>query len=324
MRKLITSFMLTKIGTNWTKETLPQAVKEDIDKNGQRNLRKAGEGYTNTLYSIDFIKLKNMLFDPYPQNSNIDQLRRKIEQAEDINDLELSDLKTFVPKSNWERYFVPKRIVDYPEEKLTDQWERLYQLRCQIAHNRTLDKKDFDEVVSIVDKLRDVLQKATDVLPEVHIPEAEQEVVAESLASNINELYGNFIVSWKKLENALLEKSRQANLLKAVNRKQIFSFRSMLELLLKKRIITKEQYYAGRELNYIRNNVVHNPDIAYSEGELIYFTQSIVEYLSLIMKVLDRYEQESGADNIESKENKASKENDGEKYDDDDSNTQQT
>ncbi|WP_017298157.1 HEPN domain-containing protein [Nodosilinea nodulosa] len=311
MRKLITNFMITKIGTNWTKESLPQAVKEDLNKNDKRSSAKAAEGYINALYGVDFIKLKNMLFDPYPQNSNIEQLRDKIAQADKIESLNLNDLKAFVPRSNWDRYF-DGAIVSYPAEKLTKQWDRLYQLRCQVAHNRTVAKKDFDEIFNLVDKLRGVLKQATENLYQIHIPEEEQEVVAESLASNINELYGSFIINWKKLENSLRDRVRHLATLVDEDARRFMTFRQMLDFLANKQIITKEQYQTGRELNRVRNELVHSQAVTYTEDEIRFFTHLLVEYLHSVLREINKHEQLLSTNGRESEDFEDKDEIDGE------------
>ncbi len=229
---------------------------------------------------------------------NLKILEDELDRTSAIDDLDLDDLKAFVCRSNWERYF-DEKIVSYPAEKLTQQWERLYELRCKIAHNRSFNKVDFDDIVKIAEELRDVLQKATYDLYNVYVPEEEREVVAESLASNINELYGEFITSWKKLENTLRQKAHQANLDIEKNRRGWISFRQIIQLLYQRQIITKKQYSTGIKLYRVRNSLVHQQDIVYGEDEVRYFTHMIFEYLHVVTQALDKYEKEIFEDTSE-------------------------
>jgi len=57
LRKLISKFMITNIGTNWIKEALPVEVKEAVSKNKRPNV--------NLLHNVDFINLADFLFKPY-------------------------------------------------------------------------------------------------------------------------------------------------------------------------------------------------------------------------------------------------------------------
>ena len=83
LRKLISKFMLTNIGTNWTKETLPNEVRDAVSKNKRPN--------NNLLHNVDFIHLADFLFKPY-QTKFISELFEKIKKCNSVQDLELEDL----------------------------------------------------------------------------------------------------------------------------------------------------------------------------------------------------------------------------------------
>ena len=138
LRKLITKFMLTNIGNEWTKETLPAEVKSAVDKNKRPN--------SNLLHQVDFIHLAEFLFKPYQSKLSSD-LYSKLNNAKSLEDLNIEDLKNYVPRSNWERYF--KRVVACEDEFLSKRWSKLYELRCLIAHNNFINKQDFDEINKI-------------------------------------------------------------------------------------------------------------------------------------------------------------------------------
>ena len=54
--------------------------------------------------------------------------------------------------SNWERYF--STIISYDSNKLIKDWEKLYDVRNKIAHNRTLGKKEYEDFVKIFEEAK--------------------------------------------------------------------------------------------------------------------------------------------------------------------------
>lgn len=95
MRKLITKFMLTNVGLGWVKSNIPSSVKSSS---------KGTSDSTNYLYETNFSQLADFLFDNY-ETISMSELIEKLKKTKDIKELSLEDLKTFIPKSNWERYF---------------------------------------------------------------------------------------------------------------------------------------------------------------------------------------------------------------------------
>ena len=97
MRKLITYFMLTTVGKEWVLETLPNAVKEAIDKSKRKQ-------YFDVLYQIDFIHLGDFLFKEYAAKS-VDELYDLLNNTSSLEDVALENLQSFQARSNWDRYF---------------------------------------------------------------------------------------------------------------------------------------------------------------------------------------------------------------------------
>ena len=130
MRKLITKFMSTNIGSGWSKKNIPEKVKNSI-KN--KNKEDTNEYLYNDLYQIDFIQLAIFLFTEYKSEIN-QNIIKKIKNTNNIENLDIEEIKKLVPHSNWERYF--HKIIDYEEKSLKEKWEELYELRNKIAHNK--------------------------------------------------------------------------------------------------------------------------------------------------------------------------------------------
>ncbi|MFP5270386.1 hypothetical protein [Coleofasciculus sp.] len=167
MRKLLTKFMITNVGVNWEKETLPKEIKSVIETT-KAIARKESN---NFLYEVDFIHLSDFLFKPY-HNQPIDELYHKIKKAKRPEDLSIDELNNFIPKSNWQRYF--SDLVEYEDSQLQKKWEELYQLRCKVAHNNTITRDEFIKIESLVSELKEKLQTAVDKLDEIEISEEEK------------------------------------------------------------------------------------------------------------------------------------------------------
>ncbi len=197
MRKLITNFMLRKVGTSWLKESSPETFKAAVEKSKRKD--------TPQVYKVDFIHLADFLFKPYSVH-NTKNLFDKLDSAETIESLKLEQLKEYIPKSNWQRYF--SEIVDCEDSFLDSRWRKLYDLRCLIAHNSIVTKRDYEEIKKLVEEINASLDKAINDIDKISVPADDKEIVAESVMSNINLLYGEFIRTWKRLDSFVLKFSK--------------------------------------------------------------------------------------------------------------------
>ncbi|MCK5017470.1 MAG: hypothetical protein KAS32_10420 [Candidatus Peribacteraceae bacterium] len=195
MRKLITNFMLTNIGKRWVDESVPIEVKSALEMTKRKD-------YINVLHKIDFIHLADFLFKPYQINSSA-VLFKKLEAAKSLEGIDLTELKSFIPRSNWERYF--SKIVECEDSYLKKRWASLYDSRCKVAHNAFIDKGDYKSIIKITRELKEILNRAINSLDKIYIPEEDKEDIADNVASNINELYGKFIKQWNVLTTHLIE-----------------------------------------------------------------------------------------------------------------------
>jgi Apea-like HEPN len=252
MRKLITYFMLTNVGKEWVLEASPTSVKEAMDKSKRKQ-------YVDVLHQLDFIHLGDFLFKAY-QTRNVVELYDDIEKAQSNVDLNLTLLKEFRPKSNWERYF--SKVVSCDDQYLDKRWSLLYELRCLIAHNAIVTRNDYERIVELVDEVTEHLQKAIDNLDKVHVPTEDRDQVAETVASNINALYGTFIQLWKYLET-MLNRARDT-----ASSTRLKSVGILLQELYASGVIDDEQLSAGIELVHFRNRLLHAGATSIEEHEI--------------------------------------------------------
>ena len=192
MRKLITKFMLTNVGLGWTKEAMP----DDLKKSARSEV---ADNNNNYLYETDFKDLSTFLFDEYRTN-DIKALNEKIRNI-DGDSISTEELKAFLPKSNWERYF--REYVHCEGTYLQSRWDKLYKLRCKIAHNNTFNRSDFDQTVVLIEEITPKIVDAIANLDRVEVPEDERDELAEVMAIRANTLYGEYISRWKDIEKLI-------------------------------------------------------------------------------------------------------------------------
>ena len=255
MRKLITYFMLTNVGKEWVAEASPADFQTAVD------LSKRKE-YVNVLHKIDFIDLGDLLFKPYQTKDTL-ELYEKIDGAQNINDLNLNDLKDYKSRSNWERYF--SKIVDCTNEYLKKRWTELYNLRCKVAHNAIITKADFYRIDQLVNDVSEYLEKAIDNLDKVHVPAEDKEHIAESVAGNISARYGDFIRSWKTLETILEKAGYDVD--KSSPSATVDTIRQALQQLYDNEVIDEELMREGKELLKFRN-LIHDARVELDEKEI--------------------------------------------------------
>ena len=169
IRKLISKFMLETLGMKWYEAT-PQDVRKTVkDSEYKWN--------NDCLYHLDFIQLSYFLTIPYAdKNGNvIDELKKYIDK--DITEDEKKELKLFIPKNNWDRYF--NALVDCDSGKFKSNWEKLYEYRCDIAHNRIIPQNEYDECLKKCEEMQKIINDAIRKLDTVEMTEEEKKNTAE-------------------------------------------------------------------------------------------------------------------------------------------------
>lgn len=257
MRKLITKFMLITIGLAWTKDAVPKEVSESI-----KGKREVGQNY---LYEADFIQLSNFLFKEY-STANSRKLVEKLSEAKQIDELSLVELKELVPSSNWERYFSP--IVDCKSDYLQPRWERLYVLRCIVAHNNFMSSADFDEICKLSKEVKDKLAQALEGLDKVQVSSEQKEDVAENIASSMSSIVGEFLFGWNAVYELLFKLAYLSDSevgKTSISKRERASAKVFANGLLREDVIDKELRDEVVHLQAVRDLVVHTS--AYSTGE---------------------------------------------------------
>lgn len=255
LRKLITKFMLTNVGQSWVQDNVPKEVSESI-----RTKNKASAH--DYLYEVDFIQLSNFLFKDYATTdvqSMIDMLR----SAQSSDQVDLEEMKNVVPRSNWDRYF--SGLVNCESEYLRNRWEKLYDKRNQVAHNRPVSKTDLQEIITLSGEVLPKLQQAIESLDQVTVSDKDKETVSENVAASKDDSYLDFLTSWNKLNNQMLLTANAAAHGDVEFREKIKTmqgnFRGLLNYLSKRHhILSREDRREILETQKVRNIVVHHPN----------------------------------------------------------------
>lgn len=238
MRKLLTQFMFVNIGEHWDKTNLPDRLENVI-------LRKKDNNSYDYLYQTDFIHLSQFLF-----NKNESKMKEDLFQRlkTDIGSLTQGELKKYLPKSNWEKYF--EQIVSCEGEMLKKRWERLYELRCIVAHNKVFYNQDYEELKKIISEIRPILLEAIQKLDKVKIKAEEKETLNEELIANSNSKLAEFLKIYHIFFQCL-EGICSQNDYEIKNRRNIFS------ILKENHIIAEESINKIHEIFQFRDQLVH-------------------------------------------------------------------
>jgi len=285
MRKLITKFMLTNVGVGWANEAVPREVVDSVRS-------KTAKPDHNYLYEVDFIQLSNFLFKEYTTVSMV-VLTERIKKASTLADLDIEELKQAIPRSNWDRYF--SALVRCESEYLRLRWEKLYEKRNLIAHNRPVSKIDFDEVSTLCTELGPKLQTAIESLDKITVADDDRESVSESAALSKHAGYGEFLVLWNRLHQQLVllasavvkDEQERKKLTQVQN-----NVRALLNILAKRYdVLSLSDRAEINDLYRLRNVVVHQPDVIVPTETLAQKIESISRRIASLQSTIRTVEQ---------------------------------
>lgn len=174
LRRLIAKFMLITVGINWSKDTIHPDLFKKIEKFDDP------EPYINDLYKLDFIHLKQVLFEK-KRDISIDELDRLLSRTA-FSDEDKEKIQKYVPRSNWEKYF--SVLIEDRESSLEKKWELLYKLRNKVAHNRHVKKEEFEKIKGLTSQIKEILAKASAKVGEIDLNEEDRELIIYSYNSD--------------------------------------------------------------------------------------------------------------------------------------------
>ncbi|MCM2540900.1 HEPN domain-containing protein [Burkholderia glumae] len=178
MRRLIAKFMLSKLGARWADDSAP----DDISKEIERTRRNA----TDPLHNVDFISLSAYLTKPYAKAKKTPADINKIigsidaEKPDDMKEKVLQ-LQAMVPSSNWERYF--HSVVPCQDSELQTKWQKLYELRCIVAHNAYMNAVEYKKVLELSKELQSILDVAISKIGGIVVTPEQVEDLSEMITN---------------------------------------------------------------------------------------------------------------------------------------------
>ena len=214
LRQLIHKFMLTKLGGDWSKSTTPSELKSKLES---KDKETKNANIETLLFNADFNQLQNFLFREYKIESNT--VFDKIRKAKNITDLNFEELKQIVPENNWNRYF--KEIITY--DKFIDNWEKLYILRCKVAHNTFITKGNYNEISKLTKEFKSIFEQAIDSIAKINIAEEDKTDLTQSAFVSFYDVLKNnqslfdTIKTVGNVRDQLLENSSFTNLMSSIN-----------------------------------------------------------------------------------------------------------
>ena len=280
LRKLITKFMLTKVGLGWTKEAVPKEVSESI----KMKIASTGSTYLN---HVDFIQLSHFLFKPYT-TGDTKRILDDLDKSKDVGELVLADVKRLIPRSNWDRYF--SAVVKCESEFIRIRWERLYELRNHVAHNRSLGRAEFQDIESLVGEIRPIIENALAGVGDVVLSPSEKETVAENVAINRHALNGEYIELWNRTHEKLFALAMLVSSPENQQRVQRLgnSPASLLNILSDGGAIPGSIRSQLKECSRLRNVIVHHSDVTFPESKLNREITKLRSLLDIIETQIER------------------------------------
>jgi uncharacterized protein with HEPN domain len=158
-------------------------------------------------------------------------------------------LKNFLPESNWQRYF--RNIVKCDDTYLKSRWDKLYDLRCKVAHNALMTASDLAQIEKLISEVKPKLLEAIAELSKVSVPSDEVEAVAEGAIRGISTAIGDFISMWQQIESITLRR--------LAVRKIRLSRNATAQDLVDNGILDEANAAMYDEMRRLRNTIVHGP-----------------------------------------------------------------
>lgn len=263
LRKLITYFMISKFGNEWSDESTPNEVKNNLRNKRDKN---------NYLHDTDFIQLADYLFKPY-SNKSSELLFKELRKRKDLENLDINYFQEFIPKSNWERYF--NQFVNCEDGFLLKNWTRLYELRCLIAHNNFISSIEFDELSQIVKVLQDKFEEAIQSVDKIIIPNKEKSALLESVVKVNNELLEGYFKNWNSIQDEIISLYNSSGF----TFKEDQTIKNVVEELVENGILTEDFLQDLIPLGQLRNKIGTIEDYL-SEDEIIKESKKLSDFFS--------------------------------------------
>lgn len=185
LRKLLYNIYTVNFGKDYYKATISDEIqtkaKGIIHASGGKKKRET-EYIQKMFYSLEFGDVEQLLFDK--KWTKLDENNKTTFLKSHTNLSELSDeilrnvITNIAPKSDWERFFSDKIVVDGIEELI----EEIRKNRNNVAHCKFFYKNEYEACSKYVDELNQAILKAITIAEEKDFADKN----AETIINNIN------------------------------------------------------------------------------------------------------------------------------------------
>lgn len=242
MRKFILYFMIVAVGKDWKKKSSTKQI--------EAKLQSSNTEYKNIIQELTFGQLGDFLFNSYHEE-NVDELISKLKSFEDktITVVDFEELKHFIPKSNWDKYF-KKRVV-CEDVYLDKRWKELTDLRNKVAHNKSFSEDNWKRVQQLVFEISSEIEKAIKSIENIELDQFEKDKLSEEIASSLNSFTKNYIDNWKDIVLYFTSMKKMDDT----------SFENYLIDLKNKKYIDDDVYNRLLKMYVTKNNLINNTSI---------------------------------------------------------------
>lgn len=280
MRKLLTKFMMINVGEEWDKLNISTEIRQNISKN------KKKLGRYDYLYETDFITLSEFLFKEYP-NITYENFNKKIKKLSNPSDFDINEI---IRRSNWDRYF--KAIVKCEGEFLNKRWKELYELRCKVAHNNTLERSEYESIIKLVNEVKPNLEEVIEKLDKVKLDENSKTTIVENIIENIHPYASSFLGEYTNLNNLVFDIGKHLSL-KDFHAEKTLTFTDIIKYLYEIDIIDTHSCRDLIWINNFRYELAYNINSKCREedmAEAILILVRSIDYLQDIYNKLNKQE----------------------------------
>ncbi|MBK6609132.1 MAG: hypothetical protein IPG24_27555 [Leptospiraceae bacterium] len=182
LRSFITKVFLINIGSDWADIEINENLKSKVSKRTNNNevIEKMDDENKiiyedNILYQLDFRDLSSIMFEEKRRLKEVD-LDRIIREARSVTDINIDEIKKYLKTSPWKLYFQDKILSNsVKKEDISKLLDKLFSIRNNIAHNRSISKKQYQEANGICKKLSEIIKKGIEKIEELKLSEEDKE-----------------------------------------------------------------------------------------------------------------------------------------------------
>jgi hypothetical protein len=263
LRQYIMHFMILKVGDDWWKLNVSD---NDKEKSNRRSEKSAFQNLIDQdIYHIDFKDLLSFIYDNFSAFKTKNEVLSRLKDCSTFE--EFKALKNSA-MSNKERFF--EGIFD---DTFKNKWEDLAELRNLIAHNKLLEKKNYEKVVELSVFLEDVLNRAIVNLQTYEVSDAESEVYREAVQQERNSIVVANLIKLKSQYDIDMETIKQAiQKIAQDNPDEYFTLVGLVKEL------TNEEYIINEPINsylgYILGNAKNELSLQKGEQRIAYIDET--------------------------------------------------